>query len=73
MQRSFIALLKGDLHASLKYYPPGLLLVSTFLFAFLHVVFRIKQGHLIIQVLFISAAVLIIANYIYKIITKQLI
>jgi len=68
MQRAFIALLRGDLLASLKLYPA--LIPTMILMAFLaaHIVFKLKNGAKILLYMFIINAVIIVISYLYKII-----
>lgn len=72
MQRSFMALLKGNVAESLKFYPalvPILLLLTVLL---LHLRFQPTWGKKIILALQVIAVSLITIQYIYKIATHQI-
>ncbi|XZF12846.1 DUF2752 domain-containing protein [Chitinophagaceae bacterium MMS25-I14] len=73
MQRSVIALLRGDFSASWHMYPAGIVLIIAALFLPLHLKFQFRYGALFIKILSFAAGILIIGNYIHKIITQQLI
>ena len=72
LQRSIIALLKGDVVISLKLYPPTLPILALMIFALLHLKFDFKNGALIIKGMYIFATAIIIINYIYKVYHQQL-
>lgn len=72
LQRSVLFLLKGDVVASFKLYPPTLAIISLVVFALLHLKFDFKNGALIIKTLYILTTVIIIINYIYKVYHQQL-
>ena len=72
LQRSVIALLKGDVLASLKLYPPTLPILVLMIFALLHLKFDFKNGAFVIKAMYIFATVIIIINYIYKVYHQQL-
>lgn len=72
LQRSFVALLKGDVLVSIKLYPPTLVLLALVLFTLMHLKFEFKSGALIIKALYICATAIIIINYIYKVYYQQL-
>jgi hypothetical protein len=68
MQRAIVALLKGNIIESLRLYPaliPVLLMVS---FLLIHLVFRFRQGGIVLKWMFILNAVIIFFNYLYKLI-----
>ena len=73
LQRSVVALLKGDIANSWHIYPPGIFIVATVIFLLLHLSFGYRHGAAILKCLYFGTAVIIIANYIYKITTNQLI
>lgn len=66
LQRSIIALLKGDVLQSFLLFPA--LLPLTFMFAYLglHLVFRFKYGAIVLKVLYIANTAIIIGNYLFK-------
>jgi hypothetical protein len=68
LQRSIIALLKGDVIESILLFPALLPLVTMFAFLGIHLVLRIKHGAFILKILYISNAFLILGNFIIKII-----
>lgn len=73
VQRSVIALLKGDLMASFKLYPATIPLIGLLVFAAIHLKFELKNGAFFIKFLYIVVTLIIVSNYIYKIFTHQLI
>jgi len=68
IQRSFILLLKGDLIESFCQYPPLIPMIFLNIFLIIHLIFKIKNGGRILLVNFIVVAVLMVANFIYKLI-----
>lgn len=68
MQRSFIALLKGDFWVSLQLFPALIPLILMFIFLVLHLKFNFKYGSRILTIWFIFNTFIIISNYIYKLI-----
>lgn len=73
IQRSIVALFRGDLATSVKLYPATIPLIALLLFALLHIKFDFNKGAFLIKVLYSSVAIIILINYIYKILTNQLI
>jgi len=73
LQRSIVALLKGDFIDSIKFYPATIPLVLIMVFTLIHLKFDLKFGAFAIKVAFLGIAVIILINYIYKIYTHQLI
>lgn len=72
LQRSILALFRGDLAASWQLYPPTLFILATLAFLILHLVFDLRQGAYILKILFIITVAVMAINYIYKIINHQL-
>lgn len=72
LQRSAISLFKGDIQASWEYYPPTLFIVITLLILVLHLKFSWRYGALLIKMSFILSSLVILINYIYKILNHQL-
>lgn len=68
LQRSIIALLKGDVIESILLFPALLPLLAMFAFLGIHLVFRLKHGAFFLKLLYISNALLILGNFIFKII-----
>lgn len=68
MQRSILALLKGDLVESILLFPALLPLMAMFIFLGIHLVFKLKHGALILKLFYISNISIIVLSYIYKLI-----
>ena len=68
IQRSIIALLKGDLLESLLVFPALLPLLAMFLFLGIHLTFKLKNGALVLKIFFITNICLIFSAFIIKII-----
>ncbi|MGQ9847335.1 MAG: DUF2752 domain-containing protein [Bacteroidales bacterium] len=64
MQRSLIALLKGNLYESLQLFPALIPLILMFVFLAFHLKFQFKYGARILTFWFILNTALIIINYI---------
>jgi len=73
LQRSVLALFKGDLIASFKFYPATIPLLFVVLFTIVHLKVDFKFGAQLIKIVFAGVALIILINYIYKIYTHQLI
>ncbi|WP_316824588.1 DUF2752 domain-containing protein [Pedobacter miscanthi] len=73
LQRSILALCRGDLIASFKFYPATIPLIFVVLFTIIHLKVDFKFGAQLIKMVFTGVAVIILINYIYKIYTHQLI
>ncbi|SDE43073.1 DUF2752 domain-containing protein [Pedobacter soli] len=72
LQRSVLALLKGDLIDSFRFYPATLPLIFIVFFTLIHLKFDFKFGAQLIKIVFAGIAVIILINYIYKIYNHQL-
>ncbi|MDX1937775.1 MAG: DUF2752 domain-containing protein [Flavihumibacter sp.] len=72
LQRSFVALLKGNISQSFYLYPATIPMLGLLLFTLLHLKFNFKNGSTVIKILYIFIASIIIINYIVKIKTKTL-
>jgi hypothetical protein len=72
-QRSFIALLKGDLAQSFKFYPATLPFIALIVYMLLHLKFDFKNGAFILKLMYILVSSIIIINYIYKVYHLQII
>ena len=68
LQRSILALLRGDLVESILRFPALLPLVAMFVFLGIHLVFKLKHGALVLKVFYIANIAIIVLNYIYKLI-----
>lgn len=66
MQRSFHALLEGDILETVHQYPALLPLIGMFLFLILHLVFKFKNGAQALMVMFIANVAIILINYLAK-------
>jgi hypothetical protein len=72
MQRSIVALLEGDWMKSLSFYPATIPVLALLIYTALHVKWDFKQGASIIKWGYIVCAAIIVAFYIYKIITHKI-
>ena len=73
LQRSVLALLKGNFIDSFKLYPATMPLIFIVVFTFIHLKVDFKFGAQLIKITFVAIAVIILINYIYKIYNHQLI
>lgn len=71
MQSSFIELLKGNIIECIKLYPALLPMIFTLIFLVLHLIFKYKNGALILKISFIFTALLMIIVYIVKLINSN--
>lgn len=72
MQRSFIALLKGNLSQSLALHPATIPTIALFLIVVLHIVFKFRHGARAIIFLYATIVIVTLVFYIYKITHKLL-
>jgi hypothetical protein len=70
-QRSFIALLKGDLLQSLSLYPATLPLLGMLVYTFLHVKFKFVNGARNLKYFQLICAVIIVISYSNKILNQN--
>ena len=68
LQRSILALLRGDLVESILQFPALLPLMAMFIFLGIHLVFKLKHGAFVLKVFYITNISIIVLNYIYKLI-----
>ncbi len=73
LQRSILALFKGDFMNSFKLYPATIPLIFIVIFTLLHLKMEFEHGARLIKIVYAGVAVIILINYIYKIYTHQLI
>ncbi len=66
MQRSVVALLKGDVVTSFYFYPALLPILFMFLLLVAHLVFKFKHGALLLKYNFFIVIVIVVVNFIYK-------
>lgn len=71
-QRSFIALIEGDLLDSLKLYPALIPMLALWLTLILHLIFKFRNGAFIIKYLFLFCAFIIFISYLIKIINHDI-
>lgn len=72
LQRSIIALLKGDFLSSLQLYPATIPILTTFIFLGFHLKNKYAKGAFILTYMYLFCAAIVIINYIYKIATHQI-
>jgi hypothetical protein len=68
LQRSILALLRGDLAESILQFPALLPLMAMFLFLGIHLVFKLRHGALILKIFYIGNITIIVLNFVYKLI-----
>jgi len=68
LQRSILALLRGDLVESILLFPALLPLVAMFFFLGIHLFFKLKHGAFVLKMFYITNISIIVLNYLYKII-----
>jgi hypothetical protein len=71
MQRSFIEILKGNIFESIVLYPALLPMIFTLIFMVFHIIFKYKNGALILKISFIFTVLLMIIAYIVKLINTN--
>lgn len=67
MQRSFLALINGNLSESFILYPALIPIILLFTFLVLHIKFKFTFGARLLKVWFICTCVIIMVSYILKI------
>ena len=65
-QRSLIALLKGNLWESIQLFPGLIPMLFLFLFLGLHLIFRFRNGAVVLKYIFIGDVAIIIVHYIIQ-------
>jgi len=73
LQRSLLALLKGEIVLSWKLYPPTVFVLLTLATLVVHLVFNLRHGTVLLKFLFTITLLIMAVSYIYKIINHQLI
>jgi hypothetical protein len=68
MQRAFYYLIRGEFIESLKMFPALIPLMAMMAYLVLHIIFKFKKGHKILLFMFILNLVIIMTNYIFKLI-----
>jgi hypothetical protein len=66
MQRSFIALLNGNISDSFYFYPALLPLSTLLIITATHIVFKLKTGDILIKYIFICTVGVILISYVFK-------
>ncbi len=66
IQRSILALLRGDFVESILLFPALLPMLGMFTFLGFHLAFNLKHGALILKMFYISNTILIIGPYLLK-------
>lgn len=72
MQRSFVALLEGDVARSLIIHPATIPLIVLFVYTGLHLLFGFKHGASVIKWGYILCSAIIVVFYTYKVITLKI-
>ena len=72
IQRSFIALLRGELWNSLQFYPALLPMLGLLLFTAFHFIYRFSFGAKVIIGLQLIVVTLVTSQYLYKIFNHQI-
>lgn len=73
LQRSVIALLRGDMHTSLSLYPATIPLLTLLMFGALHLRFDFRHGATVVKYLYMGTAAIVFVFYIYKVLNHKLI
>lgn len=71
-QRSFIALLEGDIMSSISLFPATIPLIFTFIYTIAHLLFKYDKGARNIIILFSFSALLMLGNFVYKLFNSAL-
>ncbi|RXK61616.1 DUF2752 domain-containing protein [Lacibacter luteus] len=72
LQRSYIALLKGNIAESIRLYPAAIPILLLFLYLLTHIAVRFKNGARILTIGYIFCALIIVVHYIYRVTTNQI-
>lgn len=72
LQRSFVALLKGEFVQSFQIYPATVPMLFMFGYLTGHLIFKFNNGARNLTFLFLFCSGIIFINYIYKVATNQL-
>ncbi|HEU4717431.1 MAG TPA: DUF2752 domain-containing protein [Bacteroidia bacterium] len=63
-QRSLVLLLRGEFFESVHLYPALIPILSTFVFLFIHLIFKFEKGGIIVKWLFIFSVAVIVVSYV---------
>lgn len=69
MQRAFLLLLKGEVWESIKMYPALIPIIVMVIYLLLHLFLKFNKGHKVLLFLFVLNSVIIVLNYIIKLLT----
>jgi len=68
MQRSVVALLKGNVIESFYFYPALIPMIFMFGYLIVHLIFKLKNGATLLKYQFIFVVVIVVLNFIAKIV-----
>ncbi len=68
MQRSFVALLKGNLIESFYLYPALIPMILMLLFLIVHLIFKFENGGTWLKYIFIFVVAIVVINFVLKLI-----
>ena len=71
-QRSLLALIKGDFNASFAFYPPTVPFLVSFISGVSTTILKGNTNAAILKAMYVVTGLIVIANYIYKVVTLQL-
>ena len=66
-QRSFIALLKGDVAQSIELFPALLPMLLMLTFLVVHLIMKFEHGGTILKYLFMATAGIMVVSYLFKV------
>lgn len=72
MQRSMLAILNGDFVHSFQLYPAAIPLLLLMAYLVVHITFKLKNGAKNLTYGFVFCSIIVITNYVYKVITNQI-
>ncbi len=71
LQRSILALIKGDFVRSLQLYPATIPILFLIFYTILHLKFDFKSGAQVIKYIYLFTSIIVFIFYLYKIITHK--
>lgn len=66
MQRSFIKMLKGNFIESITLFPALIPMILLIFILIIHLIFKLKNGAVMLKILFIINISIVVLSYIYK-------
>jgi hypothetical protein len=72
LQRSVIALFRGDIQSSLSLYPATIPMLALLVLVALHLRFDFRYGAVAIKYLQLGVAIIVLVFYIYKVLNQKL-